>query len=174
MAEAQQRFSQSRFTHLEYACCYWVDHLAKHLTDSSRNNHNQPSLFGTGGEVMVFLWKYLLYWLEVLSLLGTSRDKHNQSRVFNNRGEVKIFFWKHLLHWLEVSSLLGTSRDKHDQLNFFDNRGKAKVFLQEHLLHWLEVLSVLGKVSEGALMFNRLKSINDVSLLMGYDYRNRY
>ena len=129
VAEAQRKFSQSRFTHIEYACCYWADHLVAHLTDASPDEHTQSTLFNNGGEVMVFLWKHLLHWLGVLSLLGTSRDKHNQSSLFGNRGDVKVFLWKHLLHWLEV-------------------------------------LSLLGKVSEGVLMFRRLQSLIDVSLLI--------
>ena len=88
--EAHKMFSQSRFMHIGYACCYWVDHLAAHVTDDNRN-----------------------------------------------------------------------------QLSFFDKGEKVKIFLQKHLLHWLEVLSVLGKVSKGVLMFKGLRSLTDVSLLMG-------
>ena len=68
--EAQKKFSQSRFTHVGYACCYWVDHLAAHLTDASCDTGNQLGFFGNGGKVRVFLWKHLLHWLEVMSLLG--------------------------------------------------------------------------------------------------------
>ena len=66
VAEAYKRFSQSRFTHVEYACCHWVDHL----TGSSRNWHNQLSPLNNGEIVNVFLRNHLLHWLEVLSLLG--------------------------------------------------------------------------------------------------------
>ena len=53
-AKARKKFSQSRSTHVEYACCYWVDHLAAHLTDASRDKYNQPDLFDNG-KVKAFL-----------------------------------------------------------------------------------------------------------------------
>ena len=70
VAEAYRKFSQSRFAHVGYTCCYWVDHLAAHLTDASRDTHNQPGFLDNGGKVKMFLWKHLLHWLEVLSILG--------------------------------------------------------------------------------------------------------
>ena len=81
VTEAYKRFSQSRFTHVRYACCYWVDHLA-----ASYNKLNQPSLFDSGGKVKVFLQEHLLDWLEVLSILGMVSDgvlmlKHLKSLI---------------------------------------------------------------------------------------------
>ena len=104
VAEAHRKFSQSRFTHVGYACCYWVDHLA-----ASRENHDQLhdqlSYWDNGGKVKMFFRKQF-HRLDVLSLLRTSRDKHNQSSIFDN-GKAEVFLQKHLLHWLEVLSLLG-------------------------------------------------------------------
>ena len=71
VAQAHKKFGRSRFAHIEYACFYWVDHLAAHLTD---DKHNQSSFFDHGGKVQVFLQKHLLYWLEVLGLLGKVSD----------------------------------------------------------------------------------------------------
>ena len=73
-AEAQRRFSQSRFTHIEYACCYWVDHLAVYLTNASRDKHDQLSPFDNGRKVKMFLREHFLHWLEALSLLGKVSD----------------------------------------------------------------------------------------------------
>ena len=56
VVEAHKKFSQSRFTPIEYACCYWVDHLAAHLTD---DKHNKLSFVDNGGKVKVFLQKHL-------------------------------------------------------------------------------------------------------------------
>ena len=58
VADAHRKFCQSRFTHLEYACCYWVDHLAAHLTD---DKHNQLSFSDNGGKVKMFLQEHLLH-----------------------------------------------------------------------------------------------------------------
>ena len=66
VAEAHKIFTQSRFTHLGYACCYWVVHLA----DASRDEHDQLSPFNNGEKVKMFLQNHLLHWLEVLSILG--------------------------------------------------------------------------------------------------------
>ena len=65
VAEAYRKFSQSRFMHVEYACCHWVDHL----TDSSRDEHDQLGPFNNGEKVKTFLWNHLLHWSEVLSIL---------------------------------------------------------------------------------------------------------
>ena len=66
VAEAHKKFSQSRFTHVGYACCYWVDHL----TDASHGEHDQSSPFDHGEKVEMFFGNHLLHWLEVLSILG--------------------------------------------------------------------------------------------------------
>ena len=70
VAEAYRKFSQSRFTHVGYACFYWVDHLAVYLTDASREEHDQLSSFNNGKKVKIFLQEHLLHWLEVMSVLG--------------------------------------------------------------------------------------------------------
>jgi len=44
---------------LQYACCYWVHHLEQ----SKRHIYN-------GNSIYLFLQKYLLYWLEAMSLIG--------------------------------------------------------------------------------------------------------
>ena len=62
--EAHKKFSQSRFTHVRYACCYWIDHL----TDASRNEHDQSSPYNNGEKVEMFLRNHLLHWLEVLRI----------------------------------------------------------------------------------------------------------
>ena len=51
--------------HLRYACRYWVDHLSKVGDD-------QTIALGLrdGGKVHAFLQKFLLFWLETMSLLG--------------------------------------------------------------------------------------------------------
>ena len=70
VAEAHKRFSRSRFTHVEYACCYWVDHLAECLTDASRDEYDRLRPFNNGEKVKMFLQGHLLHWLEVLSVSG--------------------------------------------------------------------------------------------------------
>ena len=65
VAEAQKKFSRSSFTHIGYACCYWVDHL----TDASRDKYDRLSLFNNGEKVKIFLRNHLLHWLEILSIL---------------------------------------------------------------------------------------------------------
>ena len=65
VAEAYRKFRQSHFTHVGYACCYWVDHL----TDASRDEHDQLSPFNNGERVKMFLQEHL-HWLEILSVLG--------------------------------------------------------------------------------------------------------
>ena len=66
VAEAHKKFIQSSFTHIGYACCHWVDHLA----DASREEHDPLSPFNNGEKVEGFLRNHLLRWLEVLSILG--------------------------------------------------------------------------------------------------------
>ena len=73
-AEAQRRFCQSRFTHIEYACCYWVDHLAVYLTNASRDKYDQLSPFDNRRKVKMFLRGHFLHWLEALSLLEKVSD----------------------------------------------------------------------------------------------------
>ena len=65
VAEAHKKFSQSSFTYIGYACCYWVDHL----TDASRDEHDPLSPSDNEEKVKMFLWNHL-HWLEVLSILG--------------------------------------------------------------------------------------------------------
>jgi hypothetical protein len=45
--------------HVQYACLYWV----KHLEQSERRIHD-------GDQAHLFLQKYILYWLEAMSLIG--------------------------------------------------------------------------------------------------------
>jgi hypothetical protein len=56
--------NQDPLAHIQYACCYWVDHLSQ-----AGGLHLQTSLLD-GGIVHEFLQKHLLHWLEVLSLTG--------------------------------------------------------------------------------------------------------
>ena len=88
VAEAHKRFSQSRFTHLGYACCYWVDHL----TDASRAECDQLSLLNHGEKVKIFVRNHFLHWLEVLSLLGKVSEG--------------VFMLKHLKLLIDVSLLI--------------------------------------------------------------------
>ena len=48
---------------LQYACCYWVQHLRQSKAVLSDND-----------QVHTFLQVHLLHWLEVLSLLGKTSD----------------------------------------------------------------------------------------------------
>jgi NACHT domain len=45
--------------HVQYACCYWVDHLQQ----------GKNGLCGDNGPVHIFLQKHFLHWLEALSLM---------------------------------------------------------------------------------------------------------
>jgi hypothetical protein len=60
--------NQDPLAHIQYACCYWVDHL-----NQARGLHLQTSLLD-GGIVHEFLQKHLLHWLEVLSLMKHMSD----------------------------------------------------------------------------------------------------
>ena len=66
VAEAHKKFNGSSFTHIGYACCYWVDHL----TDASRDEHDRLSPFNNGEKVKMFLQNHFLHWLEILSIFG--------------------------------------------------------------------------------------------------------
>ena len=48
---------------LQYACCYWVQHLQQSKTPLLDN-----------GRVHLFLRRYLLFWLEALSLLKKTSE----------------------------------------------------------------------------------------------------
>jgi NACHT domain len=52
--------------HIQYACCYWVDHLqeANHL------QRDKISLCDDNGHIHKFLQQHFLHWLEALSLMG--------------------------------------------------------------------------------------------------------
>lgn len=50
---------------LRYACCYWVDHLAK-----LNNNQRVKAGLQDDGEVHKFLREKLLFWLETMGLIG--------------------------------------------------------------------------------------------------------
>ena len=93
-AEARKEFDRSRFTHIGYACCYWVDHLTDHLNvHLTGDKHNQLSLFDYGGTVKVFLQDHLLHWLEVLSVLGKVSEG--------------VLMFKRLQSLIHVSFLIG-------------------------------------------------------------------
>ncbi|KAI1487871.1 WD40 repeat-like protein [Biscogniauxia mediterranea] len=51
--------------HLQYACRYWVDHLMQ--TGETQNCHDA---LAENGRVEIFLRKYILNWVEALSLIG--------------------------------------------------------------------------------------------------------
>ena len=70
VAEAHKKFGQSRFKHVGYACCHWVDHLAEYFKDANRDGHDRLSPVDNGETFKIFLQKHLLHWLEVLSVLG--------------------------------------------------------------------------------------------------------
>ena len=60
--KARRGINQEVFTHIRYACCYWVHHL-RHV------NQDQIGLCDNG-EVHIFLQEHFLHWLEALSLMG--------------------------------------------------------------------------------------------------------
>lgn len=60
----QSQIKQSIPQHLQYACRYWVDHLAK-LDDETRMREGLMDQ----GKVHTFLQKSFLYWLEAMSLI---------------------------------------------------------------------------------------------------------
>jgi hypothetical protein len=59
MPDFQWRLDNYITLHLRYAAQYWIDHLVETAYDSYR-----------GQGVQNLLFKKLLFWLEVLSLLG--------------------------------------------------------------------------------------------------------
>jgi hypothetical protein len=64
----KERMSDISLDHIigiRYACCHWVDHLGR-----VDNVQLRQAYLVDGGEIHLFLQKYLLYWFEALSLLG--------------------------------------------------------------------------------------------------------
>ncbi|KAI1639979.1 WD40 repeat-like protein [Biscogniauxia mediterranea] len=55
--------------YLQYACRYWVDHLLQ--TGETQNGHDA---LADNGRVEIFLRKYILNWVEALSLIGKVRS----------------------------------------------------------------------------------------------------
>jgi hypothetical protein len=62
---SKTKINLDRLTHIQYACCYWVDHLCQ--VDSVQQDQICRSI---SGNVHIFLQKHFLHWLEALSLIG--------------------------------------------------------------------------------------------------------
>ncbi|CAG8089703.1 unnamed protein product [Penicillium salamii] len=58
--------SEDCLASIRYSCVYWVDHLCAIGSQSLRSGH----LFSENGELLTFLQKHLLHWLESLSLIN--------------------------------------------------------------------------------------------------------
>ncbi|OCK91963.1 WD40 repeat-like protein [Cenococcum geophilum 1.58] len=78
----------SPLVRIEYACCYWVNHLDDYLVSPNSIQRYESSLCDNG-RVHIFLPEHLLCWLKAMSLM-----------------RIHVFLQKHLLHWLEAMSLL--------------------------------------------------------------------
>jgi hypothetical protein len=68
IAEVRRELVEDALLRIEYACCYWVDHLSDHLADQ-RCVPLDKLIRSDGGRVHQFLQEHLLHWLEALSLL---------------------------------------------------------------------------------------------------------
>jgi len=73
---------------IEYACCFWVDHLDR-IRESVSIEQSQD-LLTDNGRVHEFLQSHLLHWLEAMSLLGKINDG--------------VLIFKHLKEMIKVSS----------------------------------------------------------------------
>ena len=82
------KVSNSPLMRIEYACCYWVNHLDDYLVSPNCIQRYESSLCDNG-RVHIFLPEHLLCWLKAMSLM-----------------RIHVFLQKHLLHWLEAMSLL--------------------------------------------------------------------
>jgi len=67
-SEVQEVAVTGAIRRIEYACCFWVNHLSDHITYASHTRRNTAFLTD-GGTVHKFLQAHLLHWLEALSLL---------------------------------------------------------------------------------------------------------
>jgi hypothetical protein len=58
---------------IEYAACYWVNHLSGCLADSTHAQLN-TTILSDGGIVHEFLQAHLIHWLEALSWMGKTSE----------------------------------------------------------------------------------------------------
>ena len=64
LSEVESSINKDPLTHIQYASCYWIDHLRQ-----AGWQHRQLYL-SDHGKVHIFLQKHFLHWLEALSLIG--------------------------------------------------------------------------------------------------------
>ena len=60
----------NRLRAINYACCFWVDHLALYLKDSAVIDYRYQGFLSDNGDIDQFLLKFLLNWIEALNLFG--------------------------------------------------------------------------------------------------------
>ncbi|CAG8338892.1 unnamed protein product [Penicillium salamii] len=66
LSEDVQPPNEDCLASIRYSCVYWVDHLCAIGSQSLRSGH----FFSENGELLSFLQKHLLHWLESLSLIN--------------------------------------------------------------------------------------------------------
>ncbi|OTB04743.1 hypothetical protein M426DRAFT_261726 [Hypoxylon sp. CI-4A] len=75
----KDRVQQSISSHLRYACRHWVDHLWL-----SKDSQQAQDALADGGSVHAFLRRYLLEWLEGLSLIGEAGSAVHMATRLND------------------------------------------------------------------------------------------
>lgn len=65
---------QGPLVHIQYACCYWVYHLAECLSENSRDVSQYNEFLSDEGIIKKFLLIHLLHWLEALGWMGKTSE----------------------------------------------------------------------------------------------------
>jgi hypothetical protein len=88
-SEVGDKISNSPLVRIEYACCYWANHLADGLVrpDCSQLHDSDTC---DDGMVHVFLQQHFLHWLEAMSLLRKMSEAGQAVRVLQLAIKVKL------------------------------------------------------------------------------------
>jgi hypothetical protein len=91
-SEAGAKISNSPLVRMEYACCYWANHLADYLAKPDCSQRHGSSVC-ENGIVHIFFQDHLLHWLEAMSLLGKMSEAGQTVRVLQSMIKVNSFKW---------------------------------------------------------------------------------
>lgn len=95
-SEASDKINNSDLVRIVYACCHWANHLADYLARSDHVQIDCIDDLSDNGRVHMFVQKYLLHWLEAMSLLNKMYEVGKTMRLLQSMISVSHSIENHL------------------------------------------------------------------------------